>query len=245
MAKKNAKSNKKNLGSSHNVCRIPLASNDIADEPIRLYEISWRILRIMSEFVDGFQFLSESDREVTFWGSARLKPTSKWYKEAVRLGEMLSGCGFTIITGGGGGIMEAGNRGAANVGKDSIGLNIQLPAEQSVNKYVTKGRAFHYFFTRKVLMAASAQAYVFFPGGFGTLDEFFEILTLVQTKKMQATPMVCVGHEFWDGLFKWSAQVQRDKYQTIGPKDLELIKVVDTAEEAFKIVSKSKERTFF
>ena len=224
---------------------MPLASNENIDEPVRIYEISWRIFRIMSEFVDGFQFLSDFKREITFWGSARLKPTSKWYKEAVKLGEMLGECGFTVITGGGGGIMEAGNRGAHNVGGESIGLNIQLPFEQHVNKYVTNSRTFHYFFTRKVLMAASAQAYVFFPGGFGTLDEFFEIVTLIQTKKMQSTPIVCVGRDFWDGLFKWSADVQRDSFKTIGPDDLKLFTVVDTAEEAYEIVSKSQERSFF
>ncbi|NQV89575.1 MAG: TIGR00730 family Rossman fold protein [Parcubacteria group bacterium] len=245
MPTKKSKSKKKEVVPSHNTCRIPLASNENINEPVRIYEISWRIFRIMSEFVDGFQFLSESSREVTFWGSARLKPANKWYKVAVQLGEMLGECGFTIITGGGGGIMEAGNRGAQKVGAESIGLNIQLPFEQTVNKYVTKSRTFHYFFTRKVLMAASAQAYVFFPGGFGTLDEFFEIVTLIQTKKMQSTPIVCVGHDFWDGLFEWSADVQRDNFHTIGPDDLNLFTVVDTAEEAYKIVSKSQERSFF
>jgi uncharacterized protein (TIGR00730 family) len=230
---------------SMQTCRMPLGANEQSNEPTQLHQITWRIFRIMSEFVDGFQFLSENKNEVTFWGSARLKPSSKWYKVAVEIGEMLGSCGFSIITGGGGGIMEAGNKGAKKAGAKSIGLNIELPFEQHVNKYVTSGRTFHYFFTRKVMMAASAQAYVFFPGGFGTLDEFFEILTLIQTKKMAKVPIVCVGHEFWDGLFEWSASVQRDKLKTISKNDLKLVTVVDTAKEAFDIVSKSKERSFF
>ncbi|NQV90648.1 TIGR00730 family Rossman fold protein [Candidatus Uhrbacteria bacterium] len=239
------KKKKGGLAEDRLICRLPRAVGEPQDQQTQLYEISWRIFRIMSEFVSGFQFLSTSSQEVTFWGSARLKPESPWYQEAVKLGAMLSKKGFTIITGGGGGIMEAGNKGAYEAGGESIGLNIELPFEQSVNQYVTKTQTFHYFFTRKVMMAASAQAYVFFPGGFGTLDEFFEIITLIQTKKMQCTPVVCVGHAFWDGLFEWSAKVQRDDFQTIGPKDLELIQIVDTAEEAYKIVARSKERSFF
>ncbi len=228
------------------ICRIPMSPAEVGkSEPTQINEITWRIFRIMAEFVEGFQFLSAFDREVTFWGSARLKPSTKWYKEAVKLGKMLAGCGYTVITGGGGGIMEAGNKGAKQGGGRSVGLNIQLPFEQATNNFVTDGRSFHYFFTRKVMMAASAQAYVFWPGGFGTLDEFFEIVTLIQTKKMQKTPVICVGKEFWDGLFEWSAKVQRDEMKTIGKKDLDLIQVVDSAEEAFEIVRNSKERTFF
>jgi uncharacterized protein (TIGR00730 family) len=225
-------------------CRMPTGPGEEA-EPTQLHQITWRIFRIMAEFVDGFQFLSEHTREVTFWGSARLKPSSRWYKEAVKLGEMLAKSGFSIITGGGGGIMEAGNRGAKKGGGPSIGLNIELPFEQHVNKYVTEGRTFHYFFTRKVMMAASAQAYVFFPGGFGTMDEFFEIITLIQTKKMAPVPVVCVGHEYWDGLIEWLTDVHRNKLKTISKNDLDLIQVVDTAEEAFEIVACSEERNFF
>lgn len=198
----------------------------------------------MAEFVEGFQFLSESSREVTFFGSARFKPTSKWCKEAEKLGRMLAECGFTVITGGGPGIMEAVNKGATKAGGQSIGLNIQLPNEQRINPYVTKGRAFHYFFTRKVMLAASAQAYVYFPGGFGTLDEFFEILTLIQTGKMQKIPMVCVGREFWDGLFDW---VKRSPLAmgALTKKDMTLFNVVETAEEAFEIIKTSEDRSFF
>lgn len=199
----------------------------------------------MAEFVEGFQFLSESSHEVTFFGSSRFKKGSRWYREAEGLAKKLAQCGFTIITGGGPGIMEAGNKGAKEGGGLSIGLNIQLPMEQRTNRYVTKGRGFHYFFTRKVMLAASAQAYVFFPGGFGTLDEFFEIITLIQTGKMQSIPVVCVGKEYWSGLVSWLEEVEVRRYKTINAEDLKLFHVVDSVEEAFKIVNTSKERSFF
>ncbi|HCC83901.1 TPA: TIGR00730 family Rossman fold protein [Candidatus Uhrbacteria bacterium] len=208
-------------------------------------EITWRIFRIMAEFVEGFQFLSTTKREVTVFGSARLPPTSKWYQEAVKFGRLLGEHGFSVITGGGPGIMEAANKGVYEVGGDSIGLNIQLNHEQRTNPYVTRSRSFHYFFTRKVMLAASAQAYVYFPGGFGTMDELFEILTLIQTKKSEQIAVVLVGHEFWDGLLVWLKQVMTEKFDTIDSIDLEIFKVVDTAEEAFELVKMSKERSFF
>ncbi len=228
------------------ICRLPLPSGERPNNvPTKMNDITWRIFRIMAEFVEGFQFLSESSREVSIFGSARFKPTDTWYKEAQKLGRLLAECGFTIITGGGPGIMEAGNRGAVDANGVSLGLNIQLPSEQRTNPYVTRGRGFHYFFTRKVMLAASAQAYVYFPGGFGTLDEFFEIVTLIQTGKMQSTPIVCVGKEFWGGLMEWIETTQKDLYKTISSKDMQLFTIVDSAEEAFAIVSKSEERTFF
>lgn len=231
---------------SNDICRLPRPTDERqALAPTRMNEITWRIFRIMAEFVEGFQFLSESSREVSFFGSARFKPTNKWYKEAQKLGRMLSKCGFTIVTGGGPGIMEAANRGAFEAGGPSFGLNIQLPSEQRTNPYVTRSRGFHYFFTRKVMLAASAQAYVYFPGGFGTLDEFFEIITLIQTGKMQATPVVCVGREFWEGLVEWIQKVQLSENKTIAAKDLKLFTIVASAEEAFEIISKSEERSFF
>lgn len=228
------------------VCRLPLASDEEQrDQPTRLYEITWRIFRIMAEFVEGFQFLSESSREVTFFGSARTKKTDHWYKEGVKLGRLLAEHGFTVITGGGPGMMEAVNKGAKEGGGVSIGLNIQLPNEQRINPYVTRGRGFHYFFTRKVMLAASAQAYVYFPGGFGTLDELFEIVTLIQTGKMQSTPVICVCKEFWSGLFAWVEKMQIGKYKTVSPKDLKVVKIVGTVEEAFEIIRRSEERSFF
>jgi uncharacterized protein (TIGR00730 family) len=227
------------------VCRLPLSTGEKPTKPTNLNEITWRIFRIMAEFVEGFQFLSESHREVTFFGSARTKKSDRWYKESTKLGKLLAQAGFTVITGGGPGIMEAGNKGAKEGGGESIGLNIQLPNEQRINPYVTRGRGFHYFFTRKVMLAASAQAYVYFPGGFGTLDELFEIVTLIQTGKMQSTPVVCVGKDFWSGLFKWVDEVQVGRYKTISPKERTLVQIVDSAEEAYQIICGSEDRTFF
>jgi uncharacterized protein (TIGR00730 family) len=231
----------------NHICRLPLAPDEKehVKTPTRMNEITWRIFRIMAEFVEGFQFLSESSREVTFFGSARLKQNDRWYKEAEKLGKLLGKYGFTVITGGGPGIMEAGNKGAYKAGGVSLGLNIQLPNEQRANAYITRGRGFHYFFTRRVILAASAQAYVFFPGGYGTLDEFFEIVTLIQTGKMQSTPIVCVGKDYWGGLTKWIEKTLVESYKTIAKNDLSLFTIVDTADEAFEIISKSEERSFF
>lgn len=199
----------------------------------------------MAEFIEGFEFLADLKREVTVFGSARVKPSHRLYKEARKLGKMLGEAGFTIITGGGPGIMEAANRGAMEAGAESVGLNIQLPKEQRINPYVKSARGFYYFFTRKVMLSVSAQAYVFFPGGFGTLDEFFEILTLVQTKKMSPLPMILIGKSHWQGLFEWVREHVLDKNCYINEADLDLFHVVDSAEEAFGIISKTKEREMF
>lgn len=234
----------------NNVCRIPLTPEERAHceaqgEKPRMSEITWRVFRIMAEFVEGFQFLSTLGREVTVLGSARLPADNKWYKEAVKLGGMLGEAGYTVVTGGGPGIMEAANRGAYEVGGESVGINIQLPFEQRINPFVKKARGFYYFFTRKVILAASAQTFVYFPGGYGTMDELFEILTLIQTKKSEGVPVVLVGKEFWDGLFAWLRDVMYGKFDTIAKEDLELFKIVDTAEEAFEIIKTSTERSFF
>jgi len=213
--------------------------------PASMHEITWRIFRIMAEFVEGFQFLSSFSREVTVFGSARISETHRWYKEARKLGGMLAECGYTVITGGGPGIMEAANRGAHEHKGESVGLNIQLPTEQRINPWVKRSRAFHYFFTRKVMLAASAQAYVFFPGGFGTLDEMFEMVTLVQTGKSVKIPIILVDRKFWGPLFSWvDGTLLHEK--TIDPDDCLLCRVVDTAEEAFDIIqTESQERSFF
>lgn len=211
----------------------------------KMSDMTWRIFRIMAEFVEGFQFLSSTKREVTVFGSARLPPTSRWYQEATTLGRMLGEAGFSVITGGGPGIMEAANKGAYEAGAESIGLNIQLPNEQRTNPYVTRSRAFHYFFTRKVMLAASAQAYVYFPGGFGTLDELFEILTLIQTKKSEPIAIVLMGKEYWDPLVDWLKERVLGMFDAIEAQDLQLFTVVDTAEEAFTLIRNSRERTFF
>ncbi len=209
-------------------------------------EFSWRIFRIMAEFIEGFQFLADLRKEVSIFGSTRFEPNNPHYKEARKLAYLLGKAGFTIVTGGGPGIMEAANRGATEAGAPSVGLNIQLPSNQRINKYITKAMAFYYFFVRKVMLSASAQAYVFFPGGFGTLDELFELVMLIETKKVNyPIPIVLVGREYWRGLLDW---IKKDVYGThraISAQDMSIYTLVDTAEEAFKIVSKSKERPYY
>ena len=232
------------------ICRIPLAHDEIESckgqgEPPKMSDITWRIFRIMAEFVEGFQFLSTLKQEVTIFGSARTAPTDRWYVEAVTLGHLLAKNGFTVVTGGGPGIMEAANKGAYEAGGDSVGLNIQLPMEQRVNPFVNKAKGFHYFFTRKVMLAASAQAYVYFPGGFGTMDELFEIITLIQTKKSEVIPIILVGQEYWDGLFSWVRETMLKEYETISAPDFDLVTIVDSAQEAFEVLKHSQERTFF
>lgn len=216
------------------------------DKPFNFAEdANWRIFRIMAEFIEGFEFLAPLRKEVTFFGSARLKEDSYWYKQAQELGKLLAKGGFTVITGGGPGIMEAGNRGAFEGGGQSVGLDIELPTEQRRNPYVKKGIGFHYFFTRKVMLSASAQAYVFFPGGFGTCDEFFEMITLIQTKKMESVPVACVGQEFWTPMHEWLRNTMVEKFQTIGPDDTSIYTIVNSAQEAYDLIKDSKERKYF
>ncbi len=205
--------------------------------------LQWRIFRIMAEFIDGFEFLSKLKREVTFFGSARAPKRSIYYKQAMELGRLCAKGGFTVITGGGPGIMEAGNKGAYKGGGESVGLDIELPMEQRRNDYVTRAVGFHYFFTRKVMLSASAQAYVFFPGGFGTLDEAMEMLTLVQTGKIpKEVPCIFIGKRYWEPWFKWLETVVCKENHFIEKEDLALIQLVDTPKEAFEIINKTKER---
>lgn len=204
--------------------------------------LHWKVLRIFGEFVDGFQFIADFKKTVTFFGSARFAPDTRWYQEAQRLAQGLGKQGFSIITGGGPGIMEAANRGAHDVDADSVGLNIQLPHEQRINDYLSTGIGFHYFFTRKLMLSYSAQVYVFFPGGFGTLDEFLEILTLVQTNKIERIPIILVGKEYWEGFLEWVEKTVLEKFAAIDKEDMRLYTVVDTAEEALALIRKSKPR---
>ncbi|MBX4211433.1 MAG: TIGR00730 family Rossman fold protein [Candidatus Yanofskybacteria bacterium] len=206
----------------------------------------WRVFRIMAEFVDGWQFLADLKKTVTFFGSARFPAGSKWYEEARKLGELLARGGFGVVTGGGPGIMQAGNQGAVEGDGDSIGLNIKLPFEQRTNPYIKKGLGFYYFFVRKVMLSYSAQAYVYFPGGFGTLDEFYEIITLIQTKKIATKiPVIIVGKEFWQPLLDWTKTTMLEKFQAIDAPDQDIYTLVDSAEEAFEIIKKAPERTDF
>ena len=211
------------------------------------HSFHWRIFRIMAEFVDGFQFLADFKNTVTLFGSATFDETNHWYKVARDFARMLSEAGYSVVTGGGPGIMEAGNRGAVE-GKngDSIGLNIQLPYEQRTNRYVKKSHGFYYFFTRKVMLSFAAQAYVFFPGGYGTIDEAFELLTLIQTKKIsRKVPVILVGKEFWNDMDHWLRNTLLREYKTIDSEDLKIYTIVDTAKEAFDIIRKTKPREEF
>jgi uncharacterized protein (TIGR00730 family) len=216
----------------------------------------WRIFRIMAEFIDGWQFLADFKKTVTFFGSARFKEGNKWYEKARRLAETLANDGFSIITGGGPGIMEAANRGAHEAKEkasesekekigDSLGLNIKLPFEQRINAYVDKSVAFHYFFVRKVMLSYYAQAYVYFPGGFGTLDEVFELTNLIQTKKVPKIPIILIGKDYWEPLERWIKEYVFEKYETIDREDMEIYKIVDSDEEAYEIIKKAPERKEF
>jgi hypothetical protein len=206
------------------------------------YRESWRIFRIMSEFVEGFQFLGELKREVTILGSARITPNSKYYKTAVELGRLLAKNKFTTITGGGPGIMEAANRGAFEAGGDSVGLNIQLPFEQRINPYVKESAAFYYFFTRKVMLTSPANAFVFFPGGFGTLDEFFEVVDLMEQGYMPESPIVLVGSEFWNPILKFLREKSGQTANAIIAADLKNWSLVDTAEDALECIKDTVDR---
>jgi len=197
---------------------------------------SWRIFRIVSEFVDGYQFLSDLKKEITILGSARLAKTDRYYKIAEELAYKLGKDGFSIITGGGPSIMEAGNKGAKRAGADSVGINIQLPHEQRVNDYVTKSVGFYYFFTRKVMLTSPANGFVFFPGGFGTLDEFFEVVDNMELRHMQKVPVVLVGKEYWQPVLDFLSNKSCDEVNAIEKEDIDNWHLVETADEAYEIL---------
>jgi len=195
----------------------------------------WRIFRIMSEFVDGFDELSKIGDAVTIFGSARTKPDDKYYKLAEETTEILSKNNFAVITGAGSGIMEAANKGAKKGGSPSIGLNIHVPIIQKPNKFITKLLDFRYFFCRKVMFVKYAKAFVIFPGGFGTMDEFFESIALIQTKRAERFPVVLVGSEYWNTLVDWMKKEMLKK-DRIDKQDLDIFRIVDTPEEVLKII---------
>jgi uncharacterized protein (TIGR00730 family) len=206
---------------------------------------NWRIFRIMAEFIEGFEFLDKFHGEVTIFGSARAQVEDEYYQKAKELGYLLGKEGYTVITGGGPGIMEAANWGAYEAGGESVGLDIELPSEQRRNQYVTRALGFHYFFTRKVMLSASAQAYVFFPGGFGTLDEMSEMIVLTQTGKIPPNvPSILIGKKFWHPLVEWVSDSLYGEHRYISKKDIGLLHVVDTPKEALKIIKKTKERPY-
>ncbi|WP_353137676.1 TIGR00730 family Rossman fold protein [Pseudopedobacter sp.] len=195
---------------------------------------SWQIFKIMAEFVEGFEKLAKIGPCVSIFGSARTHTDNKYYQMAVKIGELLTERGYGVITGGGPGIMEAGNKGAFEAGGKSVGLNIELPFEQFHNRYIDRDKLmeFDYFFVRKVMFMKYSQGYIVLPGGFGTLDELFEAITLIQTGKIARFPIVLVGSDYWKGLLEWVEHTVLLKEKNISPEDLNLYRIVDSAEEA-------------
>ena len=199
---------------------------------------SWAIFKVMSEFVNGYEKMGRIGPCVSIFGSARTKPDNPYFKLAQEIAFKISKAGYGVISGGGPGIMEAANKGAHLGGGASVGLNIDLPFEQHFNPYIDhdKNLQFDYFFVRKVMFVKYSQGFVVMPGGFGTLDELFEAVTLIQTKKIGKFPIILVGSEFWSGLFDWIKNVLVEKYANVSPEDLDLIKIVDTADEVITII---------
>lgn len=202
-------------------------------------ENSWTMFKVVAEFVDGFERMNKIGPCISIFGSARTKPEEKYYKTAVQLAYRLSQEGFGVITGGGPGIMEAGNRGASMNDGISVGLNIELPHEQGNNPYISPDKVlnFNYFFVRKVMFVKYAQAFIAFPGGFGTMDELFEVLTLIQTGKIEPVPVILFGSDFWKGMSDWIQNTLSDEFKTISPKDMDLIPMTDDIEEVITIVN--------
>ncbi|MBI3573694.1 TIGR00730 family Rossman fold protein [Candidatus Kaiserbacteria bacterium] len=197
---------------------------------------TWRIFKIMAEFIEGFTLLRKYKLAITFFGSARSQLGVKTYTDATELGRRLSESGFAIITGGAAGIMEAANKGAYEAGGASIGLNIRLASEQQVNHYLTESQTYNYFFSRKVMLAFASEAYIFFPGGYGTLDEFLEILTLSQTHKIKRVPIILYDKAYWGPLTEFFEEHLLKKYKTISEGDLDLYHVVDSVDEAYEYI---------
>ncbi|MFV0564775.1 MAG: TIGR00730 family Rossman fold protein [Flavobacteriaceae bacterium] len=199
---------------------------------------SWAIFKIMGEFVNGFERMSQIGPCVSIFGSARTKPNEGYYQLAEKIATKIVEAGYGVITGGGPGIMEAGNKGAHIGGGTSVGLNIDLPFEQHDNPYIDSDKSldFDYFFVRKVMFVKYSQGFVVMPGGFGTLDELFEAITLIQTHKSEQFPIILVGTDFWKGLFDWIKSTLLEKYGNISPKDLDLIHLVDTENEVIEIL---------
>ena len=195
---------------------------------------SWSIFKIMSEFVDAYDKMSKIGPCISVFGSARTKEKNNYYKQAVEVSQKLAEAGYGVISGGGPGIMEAANKGAQQGGGESVGLNIDLPFEQHFNKYIDEENnlKFDYFFVRKVIFVRYSQGFVVLPGGFGTLDELFEAITLIQTNKITRRPVVLIGKDYWKGLFDWITTQMLEKEQNISKKDLDLLHLVDSADEA-------------
>ena len=199
---------------------------------------SWRIFKIIGEFVNGYEFLKKYKLAASIFGTSRLGFNDNVYKDAQRLGYKLAGAGFAVITGGGPGVMEAANKGAYEAGGRSVGINIKLPHEQKTNKYVKESIDFNYFFVRKLMLSFASEIYIFFPGGFGTLDELFEMVTLIQTKKSKHIPIILINKQFWKPLLDWIENIIYKENHAICKKDLDILHLVDTADDAFLLIKK-------
>ena len=211
---------------------------DMVDRPVKDL---WRIFRVMAEFTEGFEELASVGPAVSIFGSARSLSSDRYYKLAEQTASELAKAGFAIITGGGGGIMEAANKGAAEAGGKSIGLNIELPMEQIPNEFQNVSLDFRYFFVRKVMFLKYAHGFIVFPGGFGTMDELFESLVLIQTLKQAFFPVVLMGSDYWDGLIQWMKQAMLKDHAFISPEDMDVFTVVDDPKKAAKIIVDFKE----
>jgi len=201
----------------------------------------WRLFRIMAEFTEGFEELASVGPAVSIFGSARTEPKDPYYKLAEQTASEIVKAGFAVITGGGGGIMEAANKGAADAGGESIGLNIELPMEQTPNPYQNMPLEFRYFFVRKVMFLKYAHGFIVFPGGYGTMDEFFESLVLIQTLKQASFPVILMGSNYWGGLIDWVKETMLKKHQYISPEDLDVFTMLDDPHAAVEIIVNFRE----
>lgn len=200
---------------------------------------SWRIFKIMSEFIEGFDIIRRYGLAVSFFGSSCALVDDDSYKSAEALAGRLSKKGFAIVTGGSSGIMQAANKGAFEAGGASVGLNINLPDTQTYNPYLTERFGFDHFFVRKVMLTYASEAYIYFPGGFGTLDEFFEIVTLIQTKKIRKVPIILIGKDYWGPLFGFIEKIVYEKYSAIHETDMKLYTLVDSIDEAYTCITEN------
>jgi len=214
----------------------PLAERQYVIDAMTVTD-SWRMFRIMAEFVEGFERLADTSPAVTIFGSARAEAGQPEYQLAERLAQLLVKRGYSVITGGGPGVMEAANKGAAEAGGQSVGLNIELPFEQKPNPYANIHLNFRYFFVRKVMFVKYAMAYIVMPGGFGTVDELFEAVTLIQTHKLKPFPVILMVRNYWEGLVRWLRETLLAQGK-ISPKDLEILQLTDDPEEAVEIVDR-------
>lgn len=216
---------------------VPLVPDPLVCKPAQLE--SWRVFKIMSEFVEGFEIIRKYGLAASFFGTSRASFEDHFYKAATELAGRLAKQGFAVITGGSGGIMEAASKGAYEAGGASVGLNIRLEENQGHNAYLTDAFNFDHFFVRKVMLSFASEVYIFFPGGYGTMDEFFELITLVQTRKIRKIPIVIYGREYWEPLMAFFQTKLLDEHGAINPEDMDLYKLVDSVDEAYDYIIKN------